>query len=389
MSELNASNLRKEQGNEGPDLVGTTELTSPYFMVPPSGNTDERPQNPQPGTLRFNTDIGSLEYFKGDTIGWESIDKVSPNLGGGTGSNTGKGHRGLYGSGQKAPSQGTYATEIDFLTISTLGNAQDFGDLATNRSGRGLLSSATRAVFGCGYGPADDMEYVTIASTGDALTFGLELGDADGRSGLSDGVRGIFAGIITGGDDNVISYITIASTGNAVDFGDQTTAMKRSATFASSTRGIIAGGSSGDTEYNIIEYLTIRTLGNSIDFGDLTHDDTNSIAGGSNATRGVVYGGTDAPGYANVNNIEYLTIATLGNSIDFGDTSVTTNGGGGCPDPTRLVMKFGAQDNGTTLTNVIEYVQISTTGNSVDFGDSVLQTYSVSNGTASTGHGGL
>ena len=39
MSELNASNLRKEHGNEGPDLVGTTELTSPYFMVPPSGNT--------------------------------------------------------------------------------------------------------------------------------------------------------------------------------------------------------------------------------------------------------------------------------------------------------------------------------------------------------------
>ena len=29
MSELNASNLRKEQGKEGPDLVGVTELTSP------------------------------------------------------------------------------------------------------------------------------------------------------------------------------------------------------------------------------------------------------------------------------------------------------------------------------------------------------------------------
>ena len=61
MSELNASNLRKEQGNEGPDLVGLTELTSPYYMVPPSGTTAERPQNPEPGTLRFNTDIGSLE----------------------------------------------------------------------------------------------------------------------------------------------------------------------------------------------------------------------------------------------------------------------------------------------------------------------------------------
>ena len=76
MSELNVSNLRKEHGNEGPDLVGVTELTSPYYMVPPSGTTAERPQNPEPGTLRFNTDIGSLEYFKGNTLGWESIDRV-------------------------------------------------------------------------------------------------------------------------------------------------------------------------------------------------------------------------------------------------------------------------------------------------------------------------
>ena len=389
MSEARVNNLSNESNTGGPTITGISTFSGTNFFVPPVGNTQQRPDNPQKGAIRFNTDSGYLEYYRGDTIGWVDVEASNEELGGGTGSNTGKGHRGLYGSGQKAPSTGTYATEIDFLTISTLGNAQDFGDLATNRSGRGLLSSATRAVFGSGYGPADDIEYVTMASTGNALTFGLELGDADGRSGLSDGVRGIFAGIITGGDDNVISYITIAQTGNAVDFGDQTTAMKRSATFASSTRGIIAGGSSGNTEYNTIEYITVRTLGNSIDFGDLNYISTNSIAGGSNATRGVVYGGADAPGYANVNTIEYFTIATLGNAIDFGDTSVTTNGGGACPDPTRLVMKFGAASNGTTTTNIIEYVQISTTGNSVDFGDSVLQTYSVSNGTASTGHGGL
>ena len=46
MSELNASNLRKEHGNESPDLVGVTELTSPYFMVPPSG-TQQRDQKIQ------------------------------------------------------------------------------------------------------------------------------------------------------------------------------------------------------------------------------------------------------------------------------------------------------------------------------------------------------
>ena len=137
MSELNASNLRKEQGNEGPDLVGTTELTSPYFMVPPSGTTAERPRNPEKGTLRFNTDIGSLEYFKGDTVGWESINRTTPNLGGGTGSNTGTGVRGCLAGGN-APA---FKDNMEFITISTLGNAVDFGNTLASIAANGQCSN--------------------------------------------------------------------------------------------------------------------------------------------------------------------------------------------------------------------------------------------------------
>ena len=85
MSELNATNLRKEQGNEGPDLVGTTELTSPYFMVPPSGTTAERPQHPEPGTLRFNTTLDAAEIYKADdgtgSAGWASVSGGGPAIG--------------------------------------------------------------------------------------------------------------------------------------------------------------------------------------------------------------------------------------------------------------------------------------------------------------------
>ena len=119
MSELNATNLRKERGNEGPDLVGVTELTSPYFMVPPSGTTAQRPSGCAPGTLRFNTDIGSLEYFKGDTLGWESIVRTTPNLGGGTGSNTGTGARGIFSGGYLSGSNDQtwqYSNESDAIT---------------------------------------------------------------------------------------------------------------------------------------------------------------------------------------------------------------------------------------------------------------------------------
>ena len=75
MSELKVSNLRKEHGKEGPDLVGITTLTSQHYMVPPSGTTAERPENPEAGTLRYNTDSGSFKYYKEDTLGWENIDR--------------------------------------------------------------------------------------------------------------------------------------------------------------------------------------------------------------------------------------------------------------------------------------------------------------------------
>ncbi len=89
MSEFQASNFKKENGGT-PDLLGKTELTSPYFFVPPSGDTASRPQSCAAGTLRFNTDHGSLEVFRGNTIGWEQIQRrENQYLGGGTGSNTG------------------------------------------------------------------------------------------------------------------------------------------------------------------------------------------------------------------------------------------------------------------------------------------------------------
>ena len=191
MSELNASNLRKEHGNEGPDLVGTTELTSPYFMVPPSGTTAERPQNPQKGTLRFNTDIGSLEYFKGDTIGWQSINRTTPNLGGGTGSNTGTGARGLIALRY----QPSTSNEINYLTISTLGNTQDFGDATNALRDNTSAASPTRALTGVGgYDNSinqNTIDYVEIATTGNAVDFGNMIAAIAANGCCSNGHGGL------------------------------------------------------------------------------------------------------------------------------------------------------------------------------------------------------
>ena len=68
------------------------------------------------GAMRFNSDSQKLEYFNGDI--WMQIHTFSPNLDGGA--------RGLFTGGEGSP---TYVNTIDYITISTAGNATDFGDL--------------------------------------------------------------------------------------------------------------------------------------------------------------------------------------------------------------------------------------------------------------------
>ena len=45
MSKLMLQILKRNMVIFAPDVVGVTELTSPYFFVPPSGTTAERPSD--------------------------------------------------------------------------------------------------------------------------------------------------------------------------------------------------------------------------------------------------------------------------------------------------------------------------------------------------------
>ena len=79
-----------------------------------------------------------------------------------------------------------------------------------------------------------------------------------------------------------------------------------------------------------------------------------------------------------------MTIATLGNAIDFGDMLDDAYHAGSCTNPTRMLHVGGSNK---TYYNSIEFITIMTTGNGQDFGD---LTYSPrGNGTNTNGHGGL
>ena len=286
MSEINSSNFKKEHGDLAPDLVGVTELTSPYFFVPPSGDTGSRPESCEPGTLRFNTDIGSLEVFRGKTIGWEQIQRrESQYLGGGTGSNLGTGTRAFFGGGQ-TPS---LSDVIDFITTSTLGDAQDFGNLSAGKQRMAPAASSTRGILAGGYTTSfeNEIEFFTILSTGNAADFGDLTRSHNRLAGVSNEIRGCFGG--GNPESDVIDYITIAQTGNAVDFGNLTNSRQSCRGLASTTRGLFIAGLDGSSPYtslNTVDFITIATTGNALDFGDLSVT-RQSVEGHSNGHGGL------------------------------------------------------------------------------------------------------
>ena len=138
---------------------------------------------------------------------------------GGCGSPT----RGITMGGYDAPARVNY---IDFITISTLGISADFGDLLATRSpNQGVMSNAVRGLaFGGGApgpvgGDTNTIEFITIATLGNAQDFGDMSSNGGDRAGCASSTKAICA---KGGNssDTAVDYVQIMSTGNGQDFGD-------------------------------------------------------------------------------------------------------------------------------------------------------------------------
>jgi hypothetical protein len=376
MSEIRVDSIGNESNTGGPVLSGITTFSGQQYFIPPTGTTAERPSDCPPGSVRFNTDTAHLEYWQGTV--WLEFEASSEDLGDQNNSNSsgGTGARALTG-GRASPSQ---TNIVDYVSIPTEGNAQDFGDMGGSFYRYARASSRTRGLFAGGQpgsGSQESIEFFTFASTGNGTDFGdLLSGGKFGGTGESNQTRGLFAGGATPTKVNTIEYVTIAQTGNAVDFGDLSSAVVQNASCCSSVRGIFAGGYS-PSNTNTIDYVTFSTLGNAQDFGDAIGDRLRECGGGSSATRGLFLGGS--PG---VKTIQFLTMATTGNTQDFGDliTAVSHN----CATSSTIrALSIG----GLSTVNTIEFVTIATTGNGINFGD--LTTGGHLPNAMSNDHGGL
>ena len=189
-----------------------------------------------------------------------------------------------------------------------------------------------------------------------------------------------------------IDYLNIQSMGNTIAFGNLTTGKYSMGSGASSTRGIFCGGYQGgaspDTDINNIEYITIATTGNATDFGDRTVVGR-SIAAASSSTRVVMAAGqVGNPGI--INTIDYITTATLGNAADFGDLLGLTNDMcNACNSPTRGIFSGGNTPASPYTQDVMQYVTLATTGDATDFGNLTAAARGSYGGTASSNTRGL
>ena len=349
---LFVDNITNRTGNSGTEVEGVVEAKGTHFVVP-SGTTAER----------------------------------------------GSRGRGVFGGGYDASSPYPGQQVMDYVTIATLGNAHDFGDLSVPRSSKPGGSSSTRGLFISGRNHPiayyNVIDYITFSSAGNAFDFGdLVHSYNPDQKASSNQIRGVYAGgyfdyATAGNKPNLwlgdIGYYTIATKGDSSDFGELLTKGRRGHTGSNGTRGIWAstrGGTPGETNIwiNSIEYVNIMTTGNGIDFGDSTVARSNTSGSMTSSTRMVMQGGL-GPGYRNT--IDYITMASTGDAVDFGDTGSGAEASTSTSNSTRGVFTPGTPSAG----NTIEYLTIATTGNSFDFGDLSLgrRTY----GSVSDSHGGL
>ena len=235
-----------------------------------------------------------------------------------------------------------------------------------NLDGGARAIRAGGQVGGSPFPRTDTMDFVTIPTAGNATDFGNLTQVKFGPAGAGSKTRAVFMAGGTPSRLSEIDFVTFSSTGNAADFGNMTVARAAGgmAGHSSETRALLAAGSTPSSDQNdTIDFITIASTGNGIDFGNLTQSVSGVLASGS-STRCLFPGGSYLPAYAYRNTIDVVTIATTGNAVDFGFDLTTAGGGRCCDNSIRALYQVAAGDN-----KQIETVIIATLSNSFDFGE--------------------
>tara|TARA_B100002019_G_scaffold283546_1_gene290072 strand:+ start:1274 stop:2632 length:1359 start_codon:yes stop_codon:yes gene_type:complete len=348
---------------------GVQSLKVYETFMPPVGGTADRPTDVKPGMVYYNKDFKTIEFWDGNF--WKQVD------------NTTRSGRAIFAAGNSSDNpDGT--SSIEFVQTSSQGNGISFGDLTRSAFQVSGSGSNTRGIFGGGDpGPSsvDVIDYITIASSGDAIDFGNLSAAGRCSAGASSQTRSLFLGV---NSTNVIDFIEIQTLGNAVDFGDIANGQSGSKGYAASSptryiyySALVAGST--------IQFGTIASKGDTTTFGE-TNGAFKRKNCASNSIRAIFAGGyIQNPTTIQYDNIDFITISSEGNAVDFGNlrearSRIDMTGN------ERTCLMAGGQP-GSSAVSFIESVNYSSNGTVEFFGD---LTIARNQGSAtSDSHGGL
>ena len=184
-----------------------------------------------------------------------------------------------------------------------------------------------------------------------------------GRVVIAGGYTIVPAAYTTMGDIQSLQVMTL---GNTQYFGQLNEINTEHIGCGSEIRGILGGGYVNPARVDIMQYVTIASASNAIDFGNLSHP-RNQAQAVSSSTRGIWVGGF---GPTARDDIDYVEINTIGSAVDFGDLTVAKSPGGVGNSPTRGVFISGYRQPQSMDYHKTEYITIASKGNGTDFGES-------------------
>ena len=286
---------------------------------------------------------------------------------------------------------------MDFIEIASAGNAVDFGDM-TSVQYSASYGSQVSGMWGGGRTPASTntttIQKINFGSLGNTTDFG-NLRTA--RGGPGDATSNRTKGIYASGENpsgttwlDEIETESLTTAGTGVDFGDLSRAKSaivavsqahgglaenfpRAPELYSPTSKIFLTGPNGDigifggghnpTRTENIDFTTISSLGNTLDFGDMVESSRVAVQGQVSSNIRTIFGSIRTPSITN--RLEYIEFRTKGNGSDFGDIATATGDRGGCSNSTRGIFAGGYAPS---VIDVIEYITLASVGNSTDFG---------------------
>jgi len=346
-----------------------------HFSVP-CGGSNERKDNPIEGTVRFNDDLNTLEFFNGNE--WRQFTY-----------NQGQSGRGVFAGGNDVPNR---VNIIDYVSIQTFGNSIDFGDLISQRQGVSGGSDGTRGLALGGYvgSGSNEVDYITIASGGNGIDFGNLTAARWYSASVSSSTRCVTSGGSTA--LTTIDYVEIATKGDSLSFGTLAQNFNEGAGCQSPTRGFFLKHATLGSPAIRSVYITIASKGNGTAWDELTTSANQGHSALSNSVQAFVAGGDRNDGL-NTKHIDTFNMSSLGAAYQFGElttTGDTSNEGRSYMAPVNNSIRgLFAGGNTPSAENRIDYITLTTAGNAQDFGDLSHARGGFGGSGISDSHGGL